>query len=53
MVKGLQSVKVLVNWGPFGNFFEKISQCRKKLKKGDPSVSPGIECYAEKIEKLF
>ena len=25
----------------------------KKTESGDPSVSPGIVCYAEKEEKLF
>ena len=40
--------------GPFGekNFRKKISQCRKKLR-GDPLVSPGMVCYAEKQEKPF
>ena len=41
--------------GPFGeNFFfrKKASQCRKKIK-GDPLVSPGMVCYAEKQEKPF
>ena len=40
-----------IEWArPFGEFFSKKSQCRKKLK-GDPLVSPGIVCYAEKEEK--
>ena len=30
----------------------KVSQCRKKWK-GDPLVSPGMECYARKQEKPF
>ena len=25
----------------------------KKIEKGDPSVSPGMVCYAEKQEKPF
>ena len=40
---------------PLGNFFssKKVSQCRNKTEKGDPLVSPGIVCYAEKQEKPF
>ena len=39
-------------WGKF--FFEKnVSQCRKKIERGDPLVSPGMVCYAEKQEKPF
>ena len=34
-------------------FREKISQCRKKTERGDPLVSPGMVCYAEKQEKPF
>ena len=48
------STQKIPSWtelGPFGEFFE-VSQCRKKLK-GDPLVSPGIVCYAEKNEKSF
>ena len=33
-------------------FFEKKSQCRKKLK-GDPLVSPRTVCYAENGENPF
>ena len=35
-------------------FFSKrsLTMSKKKLK-GDPLVSPGIVCYAEKIEKCF
>ena len=29
---------------------KKVSQCRKN-ERGDPLVSPGIACYAEKEEK--
>ena len=40
--------------GPFGDFFSKKSRTMpKKTEKGDPLVSPGIVCYAEKEEKLF
>ena len=40
--------------GPFGEkIFPKVSQCRKKIKRGDPLVSPGMVCYAEKQEKPF
>ena len=34
-------------------FSEKISKCRKKIERGDPLVSPGMICYAEKQEKPF
>ena len=34
-------------------FSNKFSQCRKKTERGDPSVSPGIVCYAEKEENSF
>ena len=34
-------------------FFEKkVSQCRKN-ERGEPLVSPGMVCYAEKQEKSF
>ena len=42
--------------GPFGeNFFpqKKVSQCRKKIERGDTLVSPGMVCYAGKQEKPF
>ena len=42
--------------GPFGgkNFPEKkVLQCRKKMERGDPLVSPGMVCYAGKQEKPF
>ena len=42
-----------IEWGPFGIFLEKKSQCRKKTERGDPLVSPGMVCYAEKREKPF
>ena len=41
--------------GPSGEkFFSKKSLAvPKKMKRGDPLVSPGMVCYAEKQEKLF
>ena len=46
--------------GPFGEKkFEKkipkknVSQCRKKIERGDSLVSPGLVCYAEKQVKPF
>ena len=40
--------------GPLGKkFFRKVSQCRKKIERGDPLVSPGMVCYAGKQEKPF
>ena len=33
-------------------FERKVSQCRKN-ERGDPLVSPGLVCYAEKQEKPF
>ena len=40
--------------GPFGEFFfRKVSQFRKKNERGEPLVSPGMVCYAEKQEKPF
>ena len=44
--------KTAKNWKG-KNFRKKVSQCRKKLKGGDPLVSPGMVCYAEKQEKPF
>ena len=41
--------------GSFGEKYfskKKVSQCRQKWK-GDPLVSPGMVCYAEKQEKPF
>ena len=32
---------------------KKVSQCRKKIGKGDPLVLPGMVCYAGKQEKPF
>ena len=41
-----------IEGGLFGGiFFEKKSRCAEK--KGDPLVSPGMVCYAEKQEKPF
>ena len=34
-------------------FQKKVSQCRKKLKRSRPLVSPGMVCYAGKQEKPF
>ena len=46
--------------GPFEekNFVKKfrkknVSQCRKKIERGDSLVSPGMVCYAEKQVKPF
>ena len=45
--------------GPFEekNFEKKseknVSQCRKKIERGDSLVSPGMICYAEKQVKPF
>ena len=40
---------------PLGEKFfrNKVSQCRKKIERGDPLVSPGMVCYAEKQQKPF
>ena len=38
-------------WGIF--FSKKKSRSAEKNKRGDPLVSPGIVCYAEKQEKSF
>ena len=38
-------------WGK--NFFEKKSRSAKKNERGEPLVSPGMVCYAEKQEKPF
>ena len=40
--------------GPFGGkFFRKSLAVPKKNERGDPLVSPGKVCYAEKQEKPF
>ena len=40
--------------GPFGKFFfEKKSRSAEKNERGEPLVSPGMVCYAEKQEKPF
>ena len=40
--------------GPFGGKkFEKVEQCRKTFEIGDPLVSPGNVCYAEKKKNRF
>ena len=43
------------NWrGPFGeNFFSKKSRSAETNERGDPLVSPGMVCYAEKQKKPF
>ena len=43
-----------IEGGPFGgkNFSKKVAQCRKNWK-GDPLVSPGNVCYAEKSKNLL
>ena len=39
---------------PLGNFFSKKSlTVPKQTERGDPLVSPGMVCYAEKEEKPF
>ena len=38
---------------PLGKNDRKKSLTAEKSEKGDPLVSPGIVCYAEKVEKLF
>ena len=43
-----QTIKKL-KWGKFPKRFPVL----KKIEKGDPSVSPGMVCYAEKQEKSF
>ena len=44
----------MVSWGPFDEIiFGKKSRNAEKTEKGDPLVSPGIVCYAEKQEKPF
>ena len=35
------------------NSEKKVSQCRKKIERGDSLVSPGMVCYAEKQVKPF
>ena len=43
-----------IEGGPFNEkkiLEKKVSQCRKKTERGDPSVSPGMVCYAGKQEK--
>ena len=44
-----------IEGGPFGEifFFEKKSRSAKKNERGDPLVSPGMVCYAEKQENPF
>ena len=36
-----------------GGLLGKKSRSAKKNERGDPLVSPGMVCYAEKQEKLF
>ena len=35
------------------SFRKNVSQCQKKIERGDPLVSPGMICYAGKQEKPF
>ena len=42
-----------IEGGPSGDFFRKNVSQSKKNCKGDPLVSPGVVCYAEKEEKPF
>ena len=41
--------------GPFEEkkFRKNVSQCQKKIERGDSLVSPGMVCYAEKQVKPF
>ena len=41
--------------GPFveKSFRQKSLAVPKKIERGDPLVSPGMVCYAEKQEQLF
>ena len=47
-----QSIKKLKG-DPLGDFFFEKSLNAEKYWKGNPLVSPGTVCYAEKEEKLF
>ena len=47
IAKVLQIVKVLVNWGTFGEKKIQKSLTMPKKLKGDPLVPPGNVCYAE------
>ena len=48
-----QNIKKLKG-GPFGRkFFSGKSLNAEKTERGDPLVSPGMVCYAEKQEKPF
>ena len=38
-------------WGK--NSEKNVSQCRKKIERGDPLMLPGMVCYAEKQGKPF
>ena len=44
-----------LNEGTFGekNFRKKSLAVPKKKSRGDPLISPGMVCYAEKQEKPF
>ena len=44
-----------IEGGPFEekNSEKNVSQCRKKIDRGDSLVSPGMVCYAEKQVKPF
>ena len=50
-----QNIKKIEGGTPLGkkNFRKKVSQCRKKIERGDALVSPTMVCYAGKQEKPF
>ena len=50
-----QNSKKIEGGDPLGKKFseKKSRSAEKKIEKGDPSVSPGMVCYAEKQEKTF
>ena len=51
-----QNIKKNAGGGPFGEKFfsrKKSLAVPKKNESGDPLVSPGMVCYAEKQEKLL
>ena len=36
--------------GTLKNFRKKVAQCRKKIKRGDPSASAGFVEYVKKVK---
>ena len=52
IAKGLKKCKS-IGGDPLGNFFLKKSLTMPKNSNGDPLVSPGIVCYAEKKKNFF